>query len=72
VRLGDVSALEPVTRLAAEIDCAVGTIVVNHARALTNQDGAGLEAVSEDLAAVGMQAAAGDAAEQARRIVREP
>jgi hypothetical protein len=72
VRLGDVSALEPVTRLAAEIDCAVGTIVVNHARALTNQDGAGLEAVSEELAAVGMQAAAGDAAEQARRIVREP
>jgi hypothetical protein len=72
VRLGDVSALEPVTRLAAEIDCAVGTIVVNHARALTNRDGAGLEAVSEELAAVGMQAAAGDAAEQARRIVCEP
>ena len=72
VRLGDVSAVDTVTRLAAEIDCAVGTIVVNHARALTNRDGAGLEAVAEELAAVGMQAAAGDAAEQARRIVREP
>lgn len=72
VRLGDVSAVDTVTRLATEIDCAVGTIVVNHARALTNRDGAGLEAVAEELAAVGMQAAAGDAAEQARRIVREP
>jgi hypothetical protein len=71
VRLGDVGAVEPVTRLAAEIDCAVGNIVVSHARALTNQDGAGLSAVSEQLAAVGMQAAAGDAATQARRIVGE-
>ncbi len=67
VRLGDVRAVDPVTRLAAEIDCAVGNIVVNHARALANRDRAALAAVSDELAAVGMRAAAADAAAQARR-----
>jgi tetratricopeptide (TPR) repeat protein len=67
VRLGDIRAVDPVTRLAAEIDCAVGNIVVDHARALAARDAAGLTAVSEELAAVGMDAAAADAAAAAER-----
>jgi hypothetical protein len=70
VRLGDTRAAEPATRLAAEIDCAVGTIVVNHARALAEHDSATLTAVSEELAAIGMRAAAADAAAQAERSAR--
>ncbi|MFW3114352.1 hypothetical protein MHAE_11353 [Mycobacterium haemophilum DSM 44634] len=67
VRLGDIRAVDPVTRLAAEIDCAVGNIVVNHARALATRDPAALTAVSEELAAIGMRAAAADAAAAAER-----
>ena len=65
VRLGDTRAVEPVTRLAAEIDCTVGNIVLNHARALAADDPAGLAAASDELAAIGMRAAAADAAAQA-------
>ena len=72
VRLGDVRAVDPLARLCGEIDCAVGTIALAHARALAAGDEAALRAVSEDLTAVGMRAAAADAAAQARRIVREP
>src|SRR5262249_53631168 len=72
VRLGDLRAVDPVTRLAAEIDCAVGTIAATDARALANGDAAALGAVSEERGAVGMRAAAADAAAQARRIVGEP
>ena len=72
VRLGDVRAVDPLARLCGEIDCAVGTIALAHARALAAGDEAALRAVSDDLTAVGMRAAAADAAEQARRIVREP
>ncbi|SON61254.1 hypothetical protein MSIMFI_02759 [Mycobacterium simulans] len=72
VRLGDLRAVDPVSRLAAEIDCAVGNIVVRHARALADGDAAALTAVADELAAIGMAAAAADAAAQARRIVREP
>ena len=68
VRLGDVRAVDPLTRLAAEIDCAVGSIALAHAQALAAGDGAVLRAVSEDLAAVGMGAAAADAAAQAQRF----
>jgi tetratricopeptide (TPR) repeat protein len=68
VRLGDIRAVDPVTRLAAEIDCAIGNIVVNHARALAAGDPDALAAVSEELAAVGMRAAAADAAAQAQRL----
>ncbi|OBG27848.1 AAA family ATPase [Mycobacterium sp. 852002-51057_SCH5723018] len=66
VRLGDVRAVDPLTRLG-EIDCAVGRIALAHARALAAGDSAALRAVSDDLAAAGMHAAAANAAEQARR-----
>jgi len=70
VRLGDTRAVEPVSRLAAEIDCTVGNIVVNHARALAASDAAGLAAAADELAAIGMRAAAADAAAQAQRSAR--
>ena len=68
VRLGDVRAVDAVTRLAAEIDCAVGNLVVNHARALAAGDRAALATVADEFAAVGMRAAAADAAAQAQRL----
>jgi hypothetical protein len=67
VRLGDVRAVDPVRRLAAEIDCAVGSLVVNHAQALAAGDRAALAAVADEFAAIGMRAAAADAAAQAQR-----
>jgi hypothetical protein len=67
VRLGDVRAVDPVRRLAAEIDCAVGSLVVNHAQALAAGDRAALSAVADEFAAIGMRAAAADAAAQAQR-----
>jgi hypothetical protein len=67
VRLGDIRAVDPLTRLCGEIDCAVGRIALDHARALADRDAAALRAVSDKLAAVGMRAAAASAAEQARQ-----
>ncbi|GAB7142925.1 ATP-binding protein [Mycobacterium riyadhense] len=67
IRLGDVRAVDPATRLAAEIDCTVGNIVVRHARALADGDAGALAAVADELAAIGMAAAAADAVAQARR-----
>jgi hypothetical protein len=67
VRLGDTRAVDPLTRLCGEIDCAVGRIALDHARALADRDAAALRAVSDELAAVGMRAAAASAAEQARQ-----
>jgi hypothetical protein len=67
VRLGDIRAAEPLARLCSEIDCVVGGIALAHARALTTGDAAALRAVSDDLTAVGMRAAAADAAAQAQR-----
>ncbi|WP_232006653.1 AAA family ATPase [Mycobacterium sp. 1245805.9] len=72
VRLGDARAADPLARLCAEVDCAVGRLALAHARALAAGDEAALRAVSEELAAAGMRAAAADAAAQARRIVRQP
>ena len=67
VRLGDTRAGDPLARLCREIDCVAGRIALAHAQALAAGDDAALRAVSDDLAAVGMRAAAADAAAQARR-----
>ncbi|OBH13226.1 AAA family ATPase [Mycobacterium sp. E1715] len=67
VRLGDTRAADPLGRLCDEIDCAAGKLALAHAQALAAGDGAALLAASDDLAAVGMRAAAADAAAQARR-----
>jgi energy-coupling factor transporter ATP-binding protein EcfA2 len=68
VRLGDARAVDPLARLAGEIECAMGALAVAHARALAGGDGAALRAVSDDLSAIGMRAAAADAAAQAQRF----
>jgi len=67
VRLGDIRAVDPLARLCDEIDCAMGILALAHARALADGDAAALRAVSGELAAVGMHAAAADADAQARR-----
>jgi tetratricopeptide (TPR) repeat protein len=68
VRLGDTRAVDPLARLSGRIDCAVGRIALAHARALVAGDHAALRAVSDDLTAVGMRAAAADATAQAQRF----
>lgn len=68
VRLGDTRAADPLARLCGEVDCAVGGLALAHARALAAGDGAALRAAAEQLAAVGMRAAAADAAAQADRL----
>jgi energy-coupling factor transporter ATP-binding protein EcfA2 len=68
VRLGDARAVDPLARLGGEIECAMGALAVAHARALAGGDGAALRAVSDDLSAIGMRAAAADAAAQAQRF----
>lgn len=67
VRLGDIRAADSLARLCDEIDCVAGKLALAHGRALAAGDEAALLAVSQDLAAVGMRAAAADAAAQARR-----
>jgi hypothetical protein len=62
--------VDPLTRVCRDVDCAVGRIALTQARALAAGDEAVLRAVSDDLAAVGMHAAAADAAAQAQRFAR--
>ncbi len=67
VRLGDTHVADPIARLCEEINCKAGVLALAHARALAAGDEAALRAVSDDLSAIGMHAAAGDAAAQAQR-----
>jgi energy-coupling factor transporter ATP-binding protein EcfA2 len=67
VRLGDNRAADSLSRLCDRIDCAAGRLALEHARALAGGDEAALLAVSDDLAAMGLHAAAADAAAQAQR-----
>ncbi|OBK16130.1 AAA family ATPase [Mycobacterium asiaticum] len=68
VRLGDLRAVDPLTRLAREIDCPVGHLAVRHARAMADRDTVALRAVADELFALGMGAAAADATTQAQRL----
>jgi hypothetical protein len=70
VRLGDLRTTDAVTRLSHEIDCTVGDLIVRHARAIADRDAAALTTVAEELAAIGMGAAAADAAAAAERLGR--
>ncbi|BBZ42890.1 AAA family ATPase [Mycobacterium parmense] len=72
VRLGDTRAAAPLARLCNEIDCAAGTLALEHAQALAAGDPAALQAVADRLAAVGMRAAAADAAAQAQDRPPQP
>jgi ATP/maltotriose-dependent transcriptional regulator MalT len=72
VRFGDTQAVYRAQRLSVEVDCKLGRLTVAHARALTAGDGAALQAVSDDLSAAGMRAAAADAGAQAQRCGSSP
>lgn len=63
VRLGDIRAADALARL--DIDCAVGRLALDYARAYTAGDAAGLAASAEAFAAIGMHGVAKDAARQA-------
>jgi ATPase family associated with various cellular activities (AAA) len=63
VRLGDIRAADGIARLG--VDCVFGRLALDHGRALTAGDSAGLRGVSARLAAIGMKRAAADAAAQA-------
>jgi hypothetical protein len=65
VRLGDLRAADPLSRISAETDCVVGRLAAEHGRALTAGDSDALRAVAAELSAVGLAAAAADAAAQA-------
>ena len=54
-------------RLAGEVDCAVGRLTLAHARALTDGDGVALKEIADELADIGLNPAARDAAQQAER-----
>jgi hypothetical protein len=68
VRLGDVRAVYRAQRLVGEVDCAVGRLTLAHARALTDGNALALKEIAEQLAGVGLQAVAADAARQAEGI----
>ncbi len=63
MRLGDTRAVDALVRV--DLDCVFGQLTLDHARALTAGDGAALRHVSARYEAVGMSAAAHDAARQA-------
>ncbi|KHO18461.1 ATP-binding protein [Mycolicibacterium setense] len=63
VRLGDTRAVDALARV--NLDCVFGQLTLDHARALTAGDGAALRDISTRYEAVGMSAAARDAARQA-------
>ena len=65
VRLGDTQAVYRTQRLAGEIDCVLGRLTLVHARALTDGDKAALQEVAGELADIGMNPVAADAARQA-------
>ncbi len=63
VRLGDTRAVDALARV--DLDCVFGKLTSDHARALTAGDSAALRHISARYEAVGMSAAARDAARQA-------
>jgi ATP/maltotriose-dependent transcriptional regulator MalT len=69
-RFGDIQAVYRAQRLSVEVDCKLGQLTVAHARALAAGDSVALQAVSDDLTAVGMRAAAADAGAQAQSTSR--
>src|ERR1700754_2911630 len=66
-RLGDIRAADTIARLTGEVDCAIGQLALDYARAVTARDAAALNNASDRLDAIGMKRAAASAAEQAER-----
>lgn len=64
-RLGDIRAADGIARVGSEIDCVLGQLAIDYARAVTARDAAALRDASARLDALGMKRAAVDAAAQA-------
>jgi tetratricopeptide (TPR) repeat protein len=63
VRLGDIRAVDAIARL--NVDCVVGELALQHARAFVAGDADALHTVAAGFADIGMMAAAADASAQA-------
>jgi hypothetical protein len=64
-RLGDIRAGDTIARLTGEIDCVLGGLALDYARAVTARDATALNNVSARLDSIGMKRAAAAAAAQA-------
>jgi hypothetical protein len=64
-RLGDLRAADAIARLSGEVDCVLGGLALDYARAVTARDAAALNDVSARLDSIGMKRAAAGAAAQA-------
>jgi hypothetical protein len=64
-RLGDIRAADSIARLTREVDCVLGGLALDYARAVTARDAAALNDVSARLDSIGMKRAAAAAAAQA-------
>jgi hypothetical protein len=64
-RLGDIRAADGIARLTGEVDCVLGQLALQHARALVTKDAVALNDVSAGFDAIGMKRSAADAAAQA-------
>jgi hypothetical protein len=64
-RLGDIRAADAIARLTGEVDCVLGGLALDYARAVTARDAAALNDVSARLDSIGMKRAAAGAAAQA-------
>jgi tetratricopeptide (TPR) repeat protein len=67
-RLGDIRAADNIARFGGEIDCVLGQLALQHARALVTKDAAALNDVSARFDAIGMKRSAVAAAEQAAGV----
>jgi tetratricopeptide (TPR) repeat protein len=67
-RLGDIRAADGIARVGAEIDCVLGELALQHARALVVRDAAALNEVAARFDAIGMKRSAAAAAEQAASV----
>jgi hypothetical protein len=64
-RLGDLRAADAIARLTREVDCVLGSLALDYARAVTARDAAALNEISARLDSIGMKRAAAGAAAQA-------
>ena len=65
VRLGDTEAVQAIATVLEAVDCTAGRAALAHARALSERDGAALDAAAMQLDKLGMACAAADAYAQA-------
>jgi len=64
-RLGDILAADNISRLTGDVDCVLGQLALQHARAVVTKDAAALNDVSARFDEIGMKRAAAAAAAQA-------